>query len=324
MKIESNQRKKVTVVHNYIVESFSYSDWCILGELTGNLDLIKSHPRLLRSMSFGDEDYEYCASEVINKIFEDNPELIETVIDQYDIDVWFEQKDPKRFRKIFGKALTITPDFWEKGYLKAFISHLARNKNQISLLKKRLEGWGISSFVAHKDIEPSREWMLEIERALSTMDVLIAVIEPGFKESDWTDQEIGFALGKNVDIIPLRVGLDPYGLMGKYQGIQAKGKIPEKVAQEVVKVLLRNPNLRDKLLFGISKSMRLLNSQSKIQNVKLIDAWSSISEEQMRNLLENIPLSPKDKEDLIHLIEKYGAFKPIADDNIIPDSDPPF
>lgn len=323
MYIDSTQRKKVTVIHKYIVESFSVGDWHTLGQLTGSLDLIQNHPRLFRSMSFGDEDYDYCVSEVVNKICEENPEHIETIIDQYDIDIWYEQKEPKRYRKIFGKTLTITPDFWEKGYLTAFVSHLARNKKQVSSLKTRLEMWGISSFLAHKDIEPSREWMQEIEKALATMEILIAVVEPGFKESNWTDQEIGYALGRNVDIIPLRVGLDPYGFMGKYQGIQAKNKLPEAVAQEIAKVLLRKPNLRDKLLSGASKSIRLLSSEIKIEHIKLIDSWSSISDEQMKNLLENIALSPSDKEELGHIIEKCGAFNVIEEESVL-DSDLPF
>jgi len=323
MYIDSTQRKKVTVIHKYVLESFSEGDWYTLGQLTGSLDLIQNHPRLLRSMSFGDEDYNYCVSEVINKICEENPEHIETIIDQYDIDIWYEQKEPKRYRKIFGKTITITSDFWEKGYLRAFVSHLAKNQKQVTSLKARLEMWGISSFVAHKDIEPSREWMQETEKAMATMDILIAVVEPGFKESDWTDQEVGYALGKNIDIIPLRVGFDPYGFMGKYQGIQAKDKLPETVAQEIAKVLLRKPNLRDKLLSGISKSIRVLSPKIKIEKVKLIDSWSSISDEQMKNLLENIALSPSDKRELSQIIEKCGAFNVIEEDSIL-DSDLPF
>ena len=76
MYIDSTQRKKVTVIHKYIVESFSVGDWHTLGQLTGSLDLIQNHPRLFRSMSFGDEDYDYCVSEVVNKICEENPEHI--------------------------------------------------------------------------------------------------------------------------------------------------------------------------------------------------------------------------------------------------------
>ena len=83
------------------------------------------------------------------------------------------------------------------------------------------------AFIAHEDIEASKEWRDEVEAGLETMEVLVAVVEPGFKESDWCAQEVGYALGRKIDIIPLRAGLDPFGFFGKYQGIQIKGKYPE-------------------------------------------------------------------------------------------------
>jgi hypothetical protein len=44
-------RKKVTVISKYAVEAFSEGDWFTLGQLTGRLDAVTKHPRLLRSMS---------------------------------------------------------------------------------------------------------------------------------------------------------------------------------------------------------------------------------------------------------------------------------
>jgi hypothetical protein len=41
-----------------IAKSFNQGDWMDLGALTGSLDKIENHGRLLRSLSFGDEDYE--------------------------------------------------------------------------------------------------------------------------------------------------------------------------------------------------------------------------------------------------------------------------
>ena len=307
--MHTNQRKKISVIHKYAEENFSEGDWYTLGQITGRLELIQDHPRLLRSMGFGDDDYDYCVAEIINKICEDDPELIETIIDHFDIDLWYEQKDKRKFKKVFSDSVLIPPDFWEKGDLKAFISHLAKNKLRVTSLKNQLEPWGITSFVAHEDIEPSREWMVEIEKALSTMDFLIALIEPEFKESNWTDQEVGFALGRNIDIIPLRAGSDPYGFMGKYQGIQVKGKLPEIVAQDIVKVLLRKPKYSDKLLFSTSKNIRQESSTSKIERIKLIDSWGIISNEQFKILLENGAISETEKNSLRDIIKRCGVFQ---------------
>lgn len=73
----------------------------------------------------------------------------------------------------------------------------------------------MSSFVAYTDIKPTKEWQGEIENALHSMDALAAILMPGFKDSDWTDQEVGVAIGRGVPIIPIMRGLTPYGFIGK-------------------------------------------------------------------------------------------------------------
>ena len=70
---------------------------------------------------------------------------------------------------------------WGDGAFRVFISHVAKDKEFAASLKVSLERRGIASFVAHEDIEPMREWELEIERALFSMDVLVALLTEGFR-----------------------------------------------------------------------------------------------------------------------------------------------
>ena len=83
------------------------------------------------------------------------------------------------------------PEFWGDNSARIFISHLAANKAEASQLKEQLEQYGSTAFVAHEDIEPTKEWQTEIESALASMDALVALLAPGFKESNWCDQEVG-------------------------------------------------------------------------------------------------------------------------------------
>lgn len=306
--MDSQDRKKVRVITEYATEFFSEREWYALGHLTGALPVIQGHGRLLRSLSFGDDDYSYCVSEVLNQIFEKSPETIDQVIDNFDIDIWYEQKDPRKYHKLLLGSATKPPDFWGEGYLKAFVSHLSTSKNKVSRLKSFLGQWGISAFIAHEDIVPSREWQKEIEAALDTMDLMIVVVEPGLKDSDWCCQEVGYALGKKVDILPLRSDLDPFGLFGKYQGIQAKSKRSSQIAEEVVNLLLRKPRHRNQLLLGISKSFTSASSQNKIQNLRLLDSWKVLSDEQMRALLQRVSLSPDERVGLEGMILRTNAF----------------
>jgi hypothetical protein len=59
-----------------------------------------------------------------------------------------------------------------------------------------------------------------IERALRTCHALAAYVTPDFHGSWWTDQEVGWALGRGVPVIPISVGVQPYGFIGAIQAIQ--------------------------------------------------------------------------------------------------------
>jgi hypothetical protein len=233
--LTSTDRKKIAAITKYATENFTENDWHLLGQITGKLRIVIEHPRLLRSMSFGDDDYELSAAQVLDAIFNtaNSEDLIQDVIDHFDVDLWYQQKYPEQHLRIFTKTQEKVADFWQPGYIKMFISHLTSNKNRMSALKASLANWGISAFVAHEDIQASREWRDEVEAGLETMEIFVAVVEPGFKESDWCTQEVGYALGRKVDIIPLKAGLDPFGFFGKYQGIPIKGKLPETVSSEI-------------------------------------------------------------------------------------------
>ena len=303
------ERKKIAVITKYVIESFSESDWLALGQVTGKLKIISDHPRLLRSLSFGDPDYDSCAAEVLNAIFLEDSNLIPEVIEHFDISLWYQQKDPEKYQKIFVSSAVKSADFWTDGYLKIFVSHLSSNRERMSAMKSGLANWGISAFIAHEDIEASREWRDEVEAGLESMDVLVAVVEPGFKESDWCVQEVGFALGRKIDIIPLRAGLDPFGFFGKYQGIQIKGKYPDQVAHEIAQTLLKKPQHRNILLQSMGKAFASLQSKTKTKLIELLDLWSIVTDQQLKVLLEQASLSEFERKSLVKLIGRVDAFK---------------
>lgn len=148
--MDSLDRKKVAVITRYAADTFSEGDWVALGQITGNLKKITDHPRLLRSLSFGDDDYPYCVAEVISAIFETDNSLIPEVVDHFDIDLWCQQKEPEKFLRVFTPVTVKSADFWKDGYLRAFISHLSSNRERMSALKTSLSHWGISAFIAHE------------------------------------------------------------------------------------------------------------------------------------------------------------------------------
>ena len=75
---------------------------------------------------------------------------------------------------------------WHPNTIKLFISHRDSAKKEVYALAQKLNRYGISSFVAHDSIEPDEEWQKEIEKALQSMDVMLAFITQDFFSSPWT------------------------------------------------------------------------------------------------------------------------------------------
>lgn len=145
-------------------------------------------------------------------------------------------------------AVTAPPKNWQgtKAF-RLFISHISKDKLIATRLKDALARYDIAGFVAHEDIEPTLPWQDEIERALRTMDALIAVHTPGFSASIWTQQEIGYALGRGTKVISFKMGEDPTGFIGKHQALPRRNRTAEEIAKEIDKLLETDPRTRDRL-----------------------------------------------------------------------------
>jgi hypothetical protein len=143
---------------------------------------------------------------------------------------------------------------WPEGQFRLFASHVSAHKVAVSKLKDELELFGISAFVAHEAIQPSLEWQREIELALRSMHALLALITPDFHASNWTDQEIGWAFGRGVLVVPVRLGEDPYGFAGKVQGISGKLEHSKTLAKSVFGALLANPQTHAEMRHALARA----------------------------------------------------------------------
>jgi len=160
-----------------------------------------------------------------------------------------------------------------------FISHVSSVKVFAHSLKDSLSSYNIISFVAHDDIEPTREWQNEIEMSLSNAHSIVALFNEGFHESNWTDQEVGTGIGRGILIIPVRFELDPYGFIGKYQGLQGNGKIPVQIASEIFNILVSNENTKIDMTLALVDKFRNSDSYRSAQhNVDLLGKIQYINE----------------------------------------------
>jgi hypothetical protein len=163
---------------------------------------------------------------------------------------------------------------WPPDRFRLFLSHVAKHKVAVSKLKDELGLLGVSAFVAHEDIEPSREWRTEIELGLKSMNALAALVTDDFHASSWTDQEIGWALGRGVLVVPVRLGADPYGFAGTIQGVTGTLDQPKALAAQLVEALLLNPRTHHEMRWALALAFR--------------DAPSYVAAQSLRKLIVNI------------------------------------
>lgn len=173
---------------------------------------------------------------------------------------------------------------WKPGFFRLFISHVSKYKESASNLKSSLTAYGIDCFVAHEDITPSKEWEVEIENGLFTMDALCAIVVPEFPESKWCDQEVGIALGQHKLVISINKGENPYGFFGKFQALKSKATSSD-MAAEVWKAIANNDRTKDS--YSEKLVNLLLNGKSDAECKALLhvlETYDTIDRRHIENL----------------------------------------
>lgn len=182
----------------------------------------------------------------------------------------------------------ITPSFWAEGQFRLFVSHLADHKVEATQLKAELVKYGVSCFVAHRDIEPTKEWIDEIEMGLRTCDALIALMRPGFHASKWTDQEIGYAMGRGLLVFSVRLGEDPYGFLGRFQAIPPVPipTLAEKAFEVLVGHKKSSRNMSRAVLHRFSTSNTYAEAKENIGLVEKLPYWDHELERRIAEVVE--------------------------------------
>lgn len=113
-----------------------------------------------------------------------------------------------------------------------FLSYHHDDKGLAAQISRKLEGYGFEVFLAHEDIEPSRDWQEEILRRLGSCEVFTTLLTDEFEESNWTHQEVGIAFARSPVrpiMVPINAGVGPVGFLARYQAINLD---PSRISEE--------------------------------------------------------------------------------------------
>lgn len=150
----------------------------------------------------------------------------------------------------------VTTSNWKPGYVRLFLSHSASHKKFVGDVANELAVMGIHGFVAHDAMTVSKPWQTQIEQALRSMQVFVALVHPEFNDSSWCQQEVGWAYGRRVPRFAIRIGKNPVGFIGSDQWPSTDGNDPKKVASLVSSWIAGLDELGDSVVEGMFNALR--------------------------------------------------------------------
>ena len=105
-----------------------------------------------------------------------------------------------------------------------FISHSTKDaKKYVGAIVRIFEKCGIQSFIADRDAPVGSILPNEVKKAIEKSELFLVFITKQSKSSPWVNQEIGYALGKEVPVIPLKRGrIRIKGLIESVKYVQMK------------------------------------------------------------------------------------------------------
>jgi hypothetical protein len=113
----------------------------------------------------------------------------------------------------------------------------------------------------------------------------------GFKESNWTDQEVGFAMGRGLPVFSVRFDQDPYGFIGRIQAFNGNGKTADNLAKEIFDVLCQHKQTQRRmvevLVARFESSCSFQNAKDNMTLLEELDTWSRNYSERIEKAVEN-------------------------------------
>ncbi len=170
--------------------------------------------------------------------------------------------------------------------LNAFISYAAEDQAPSSDLATALDQYYVHCFLAPRAISPSEDWERNLRNALMYSDVGIAVISTRFNASPWTNQEVGYLLGRNRPVFSVQIGGAPPGFLGRLQGIDALGRPTDEVARDLARLLARDGSTATRYMDVIERRIRAASSLREaalaISQARLIQNWPATQADRIR------------------------------------------
>jgi hypothetical protein len=177
-----------------------------------------------------------------------------------------------------------------------FLSHQSKHKSLASDLKNNLLLQGIEGFVAHQDIKDNSLWRSSIKDRLNSSKAFVILLTDGIDSSVWCQQEVGWALAKEIPTIAVNFIEEPpsFGFLSDYQYIQYAQNGLIEIAERISNALLENPKTKSQ--FRLKKINLLINSYSYDRTRYLwkdISKFGGLNQEERDGILKALDTNPQ-------------------------------
>lgn len=108
-----SRSKLIVALKRFIEARFTQADWRELGHMTGTAEIIERHPRLLRSLDWGDSDYSGCVMQVLPRVLHQAEGGPNAVVEAGNLKPWLEENEPVLYAELFAGEVVPLDDVAE-------------------------------------------------------------------------------------------------------------------------------------------------------------------------------------------------------------------
>jgi hypothetical protein len=100
--------QQILSIGRAIEATFSSSEWTEIGLLTSSADYINRHPRLLRSLHWGDDDYKGCVLSAVEVMLQSDSNNLSVLVNYPVIKEWMKENDRASFDALLADVYGTT------------------------------------------------------------------------------------------------------------------------------------------------------------------------------------------------------------------------
>ncbi len=113
-----------------------------------------------------------------------------------------------------------------KEKIRVFVSYARDDKDVAKRVRKHLRSLGVTVLGDHHN-KAAKPFAKQIQDLIANSHVFLPILTKISKRHPWVHQEIGYAVGLNVPVMPVTVGIEPEGLVHDLHALELRANLKD-------------------------------------------------------------------------------------------------